>query len=340
VDFAFQAPNRLRVETEIKELSLVLARDGEELWIHSPTKKFGVVGKRGVPRFSALPEKLDETELPSWQLPVSRWGLLAAVLSLNVAPQPTEAVEGAACRVLDVAPRPALVRAGTLPAGNLRLWLREGDGLPVRVCYREPGGTSVLAELRRLALEIDAPAGQWELCAPPDHRIETVAVSHLARFVPAALSLLNIKTPILGPARGERKVVAVEGKGRLELMDDTRVLFLKGSPEEMGRQHGVLMREGVHNLVDRILYGVGVGSSFDKGNWFFGELERAQAAVQPFIDPCYLKEMDAMADAAGLERQEMRLANIFPELFHCSGFALFGKATVGGRVFQGEFWIT
>jgi hypothetical protein len=46
--------------------------------------------------------------------------------------------------------------------------------------------------------------------------------------------------------------------------------------------------------------------------------------------------MDAMADAAGLTREEMRLANVFPELFHCSGFAVFGKATAGGKLYHGR----
>jgi hypothetical protein len=54
------------------------------------------------------------------------------------------------------------------------------------------------------------------------------------------------------------------------------------------------------------------------------------------MDPRYLAEMDALAGAAGLEREEVRLANFFPELFHCSGFAVFGKATVDGRLYHGR----
>ena len=104
----------------------------------------------------------------------------------------------------------------------------------------------------------------------------------------------------------------------------------------MGRQHGELMRDEIHNLVDRIVYGVGIGSSFDKGRWFFGEIEEAQSRLEPFIDKRYLREMDAMALAADLHPQEARLANFFPELFHCSGFALHGKATAGGRIFHGR----
>ena len=122
--------------------------------------------------------------------------------------------------------------------------------------------------------------------------------------------------------------MAREGNGRLEMVDGTRVLVLKGTPEEMGRQHGTLMKKEIRDLMEHILYGVGVGSSFEKGRWFFGEIEAAQQRLSGFMDRRYLREMDALADAAGLKPEEVRLGNFFPELFHCSGFALFARTTV------------
>ena len=44
--------------------------------------------------------------------------------------------------------------------------------------------------------------------------------------------------------------------------------------------------------------------------------------------------MDALAYAAGVAREEVRLANFFPELFHCSGFALSGAATKNGLLYR------
>jgi isopenicillin-N N-acyltransferase-like protein len=162
------------------------------------------------------------------------------------------------------------------------------------------------------------------------------ARTHSFARYPAAPKALNNKIPSLGPVTGERRVVATEGKGRLETIDGTKVLFLKGSPEEMGRQHGTLLKAEIHDVMSRILYGIGVGSSFEKGNWFFGEIEGTQARVEPFVDPRHLAEMDALASAAGLHVQETRLGNFFPELFHCSGFSLFGKATKDGRMYHGR----
>jgi isopenicillin-N N-acyltransferase-like protein len=48
------------------------------------------------------------------------------------------------------------------------------------------------------------------------------------------------------------------------------------------------------------------------------------------------EELDGIADGAGLPREEVRLANVFPEFFHCSGFALCGTATASGEMLHGR----
>jgi hypothetical protein len=132
------------------------------------------------------------------------------------------------------------------------------------------------------------------------------------------------------------KVIARHGKGRLEMRDGTRVLFLQGTPQEMGEQHGTLLKPEIHDVAEKIVYGIGVGSSFIRGNWFFGEVENAQARITPHIDSRVLAEMDARADASGMSRQESRLANFFPELVHCTGFALLPGSTSDGHVYHGR----
>jgi hypothetical protein len=158
----------------------------------------------------------------------------------------------------------------------------------------------------------------------------------LKRCAEVFFDQLGAKTPALPPATGRRELIATSGAGRLEDHDGMRVLFLAGKPEEMGRQQGELLRDEVRSVVDRIVYGVGVGSSFSKGRWFFGEIEEAQSRIEPFIPPAHLREMDALAAAASLHPQEARLANFFPELFHCSGFALHGAATADGQMYHGR----
>jgi outer membrane lipoprotein-sorting protein len=335
-ELAFQAPDRLRLATEVEGRELVLGRDGPQLWIYAPGKKFGVIGVTNVARFATAPGKLDNTVLPAWQLPLPRQQLLVLALFLQVEGLPDEAVDGVNCRVLHGTPLPQAIDALGLPKGELKVWLRESDLLPVRIHVANERGRGATIELQHLTVTEPWPVKKWRLDAPAEAQVDKVALGHLTRFLPAAWALLNQKIPTLGPATGERKLLATDGEGRLEDHDGTKVLFLKGTPEDMGHQEGTLLRAQVRDLVSKILYGVGVGSSFEKGHWFFGEIEQAQKRIEPFIDERCLREMDAMALAANLDREEVRLANFFPELFHCSGFSVSGKATVEGRMYHGR----
>jgi outer membrane lipoprotein-sorting protein len=335
-EIAYQAPDKLRLSTTIERHPISLGRLGQAIWLYSPEKQFGALGKTGVARFSAMPDSLDTNSLPPFKLPLPREQLLLAPLLMLAESLPAETVDGQACHVVKATPQPAAMQVYKVPAIELTVWIRDADQLPARLKLKHPRGTSLTLELQGLKVEAPWPDKAWQLTAPAGARIETVALSHLTRFLPAAYSVFTAKAPTLPPSTGARKLLASEGNGWLEDYDGTRVLHLQGTPEEMGRQHGVLMKPQIRDLVNKVVYGVGVGSSFEKGRWFFGEIEEAQRRLHPFLDPRHLREMDALADASGLERQEVRLANVFPELFHCSGFAVYGKSTLGGRMYHGR----
>ncbi|MCX8155347.1 MAG: C45 family autoproteolytic acyltransferase/hydrolase [Verrucomicrobiae bacterium] len=335
LNLAIQSPNRARVEVQANGHTYALGRQGQELWIYAGAKQFGIVGQPGLPRFSTAPEKIDRTQLGRLKLPVppEQLALLPLLFSYEILPE--KVIDGEACHVFQARPLPQAMQALGLPAGTLTLALRRKDALPARIGWSDGRKLDVLVELGNLQAEPAWPAERWNIPARAGDTVEKVALGHVTRFLEVALKSLNQKIPTLPETvTGQHRLVATEGEGRLETVDGTLVLFVKGTPEEMGRQHGVLLRKQVRSLVDQILYGVGVGSSFEKGRWFFGEIEQAQARLK--VDERYLREMDALAQAAGLEREEVRLANFFPELFHCSGFALFGKATQGGRMYHGR----
>ncbi|HAM73578.1 MAG TPA: hypothetical protein DCM86_18250 [Verrucomicrobiales bacterium] len=335
-DLAIQAPDHARGRIQAGKQEFRIGRDGQELWVDVPGKKFGVVGKPGLPRFLTAPEKIDTTTLGPIKLPVARDQIALLPFFCDVKPLPEATLGGVPCRVIAATPKPEAIQALHLPAGTLTLSLRPTDSFPLAIAWADGGKVNVEVTFRDPKFSPAGPADQWKLVAAEGEKVETTAVSHLLRAVPVLVDTLSAKIPTLGPATGDRRVVATEGRGRLEMIDGTRLLYLEGTPEEMGRQHGVLMKKPIHDLVERVLYGVGVGSSFDKGRWFFGEIEEAQKRIGPFIDDRYLREMDSLAMAARLDREEVRLANFFPELFHCSGFAVFGDATVGGRLYHGR----
>jgi len=333
---AFQAPDHVTLAARYKNESYALGRDGQQLWMYVGGKNWGVIGKPGQPRFLTAPEKLDNTKLGPLHLPLSRDKLLLAPLLMNVEAGEDMVIDGVRCRGIRATPKPETIEAFKIPKGELRLWVRESDDLPVRLGWSDGKSVNVDLTLKEAKLEPTVPAEVWRIPSKEGDRIETTAVGHLARFLSVTLANLGQKIPSLGPVTGERQVVATEGKGRFERVDGTRLLYLEGTPEEIGHQHGVLLKKEINEVSDRILYGVGVGSSFGKGRWFFGEIEDAQRRISPFIDPRYLVEMDAIALAVGREKEEIRLANFFPELFHCSGFAIFGNATKDGRLYHGR----
>jgi hypothetical protein len=332
---AIQAPDHVRVAGAWEDQQWVVGRDGQEVWINAVTKNFGLQGSPDVPAFANAPEVKETSPLEPLKLPLPREQLFLLPLLTDLEPLPAENVGGTPCRVFTVKAKPEAAAALKLPRGTLQLWVRETDSFPLRLAYRE-GATRLQVELQQPEFSNPWPAEKWKLSPSAGEHVESVARSHLTRFMEVSLAMLGEKLPTLGPASGERRVVAREGGGRLEMRDGTQVLFLKGTPEQMGREHGILMQRQVRDLVNHILYGVGVGSSFDKGRWFIGEIESAEKRLAPFMDARYCREMDALADGSGLLREEVRLANFFPELFHCTGFALYGKATEDGRLYHGR----
>ncbi len=335
-EFAFQAPDRVRLSGQIEKRPFSAGRMGQNLWAYVPEKKFGVVGEPGQPLFLSNPNLRDTTQLPPFKLPLPREQLLLLPLLMNLEMLPAENIDGLGCHVLRASPKPEAIQALKIPKGTLTLWVRTNDLLPARFAVQDGTQAPVELTLHELQLAPAWTAEKWQIPAAAGDHVEKTAVAHLSKFLAIAWDMATQKIPTLGSATGERRVVASEGNGRLEMIDGTRVLFLAGTPEEMGRQQGILLRKEIRHVVNRILYGVGVASSFEKGVWFFGEIEAAQKRLLPYMDPRYLAEMDSIAAAAGLHSEEVRLANFFPELFHCSGFALFGKATADGKLYHGR----
>ena len=123
---------------------------------------------------------------------------------------------------------------------------------------------------------------------------------------------------------------------RLEVSHGQRVCYLTGTPARMGAQHGHLLTKEIRSVVDSTLYVVGMYYSMQTGKWFLAEIRDAWKHLEPNIDKEYLEELNAMADAACVDKEEMQLSNVLPELFHCSGFAVANQATVGGKLFHGR----
>ena len=156
-------------------------------------------------------------------------------------------------------------------------------------------------------------------------------------FVFATLLALVLGSGVQA-AEPVRKLVATEGKGYLETVDGYRVLHLKGTPDEMGYQHGVLMKEAVRQNVAFLLK----DGPEDAMEFLGMKLSRPMIArglmgtFEAQVPQRFMQEMKALARGAGLEEWQVIGSNLIPELMHCSGFALLKKATATGKLYHGR----
>jgi hypothetical protein len=72
------------------------------------------------------------------------------------------------------------------------------------------------------------------------------------------------------------------------------------------------------------------------GRWFQSDLHAAYQRLAPHIPRDHQREMHALAKALDLDAKLVETVNVFPELFHCSGFAVFGTATKDGKLYHGR----
>lgn len=329
-----QPPDRLLVKADIGDRSVTFCQTGgDKAWIYVPKKDFLVLADNTVPQFSTRPDSVMPVTFNLLKLPVNRSQLPLLPLMVRMV-RSSDAAAGADNYVLT--PSPA-AEAMELPVTrpSLTATVPAGSPWPATVRYQD-SATALEIAVTTPMVGSALPESAWQPVTDDNDRVEHVALCQIDKFVRVMSSNIGARIPTLPPVAGTRRLIATEGQGRLEDFDGTRVLFLAGTPEEIGHQHGVLLKKEIRSVVDRVLYGVGVGSSFEKGRWFFGEIEESVRRSGPFIDPRHLREMDAIAAAAGVPSEEIRLSNFFPELFHCSGFALLGKATPDGKLYHGR----
>jgi hypothetical protein len=143
------------------------------------------------------------------------------------------------------------------------------------------------------------------------------------------------------PARADEvKTIGRCGQGFLETVNGYRVLHVQGSPYEMGYQHGVLLKEHIRQNLHYLIHVKGEEARKKlPGGKLVDPRDMIRAIVQhqqKYIPREFLDELDGVADGAGAKRDEVRIANFIPELFHCSGFAVMNKATKDGTLYHGR----
>ncbi|MCU0712382.1 MAG: C45 family autoproteolytic acyltransferase/hydrolase [Pirellula sp.] len=154
----------------------------------------------------------------------------------------------------------------------------------------------------------------------------------LARGLRRAFEVLAPSPKLTNPRIKEQSVE----NGKLLAIDGQRVAVLWGSPEQIGTAHGKLLKDETVRCIDSVIYGFGAVQTIATGKWFRSELESAYQRLSPHIPERHKRETRALAASLGIDGKLLEVVNVFPELFHCSGFAVFGSATEGGKLYHGR----
>ena len=227
------------------------------------------------------------------------------------------------------------------------LWFMElwGSTAPARIKEKD---WELLDAVRTAFVRIEAniDASAYSFDPPPNAPTQIVPTADIHRQWAAVIHLAADRTtppgtpwisPVKSKNRSETRTVvarASNGHGFLAEQCGRSFVFLEGTPEEMGVAQGELLKDSIRRIVERGVYALGAVISIESGKWFgemFGDIERR---ATPFVPERFFREVDQVAVAAGVGKQEARFGTLLPELFHCSGVAVRGKATKDGRLYH------
>ncbi len=124
--------------------------------------------------------------------------------------------------------------------------------------------------------------------------------------------------------------------GELRYVDGQRLVLLSGTPEQIGKAHGELLKNETERCIDSVLNAFGTVQTINSGRWFRHDLAAAYKRLKPHIPADHIAETRALAISVGQSPELFEQLNVFPELFHCSGFAVFDSATVDGKLYHGR----
>lgn len=120
--------------------------------------------------------------------------------------------------------------------------------------------------------------------------------------------------------------------GRMEYSQGQKILYLKGSPYEIGYQHGCLVKKEIADNVQRFIEPM---LALEERlppvvSHFFEALPK----MVPHVPESLIEEMQGIADGSGQPFNKILLLNLFPEMFHCTGITVQGDATKHGELYH------
>lgn len=231
-----------------------------------------------------------------------------------------------------------------LPGEEPMSWLG-GEGTELSIRQSDNGSPGATYQVRQRDWQ-----GSLQIVAPPEPRNESQLREQLwagwqhesldrdelertlSRGLRRTLEVLLPSPSLISP----RQTTAKVEHGELRWVEGQRLVLLSGTPEQIGQAHGKLLKSQSLACIDSVLHAFGTVQTIQTGRWFRRDLEAAYERLRSHIPTDHLVETRALAKSLDLPIETMEVLNVFPELFHCSGFAVFGDATLDGKLYHGR----
>lgn len=179
----------------------------------------------------------------------------------------------------------------------------------------------------------------------PMGRIGRICPICLMRF---GLIALVLACGLLAPVCGADRPPA----GRLDRINGYLVLHVEGTPEQMGEQHGRLLRNQIQRACKALIADEYIGGAYER-------LIEGVKVMEKHQPEEFRRELRALAQAAGIDYWDCVAMQLFGDVdrgrpftyepsdddaadpAQCTSFAVFGKATATGELIAGrnlDFW--
>ena len=130
---------------------------------------------------------------------------------------------------------------------------------------------------------------------------------------------------LLSPLLIEATLTQRQQNSSLEVIQEQKILHLKGSAYEIGYQHGNLLKAEIAQNIQRFIEPILSSNSLKPP--VITHFMEALPQIIPHIPKALVEEMQGIADASQQPYTKILLLNLFPEMFHCTGIILNGAAT-------------
>lgn len=136
---------------------------------------------------------------------------------------------------------------------------------------------------------------------------------------------------------GSGNVLRADGSGYLTSIGegDTKipVVVVRGTPYEMGKRQGELIRDDATRFIDTLMERIQAG---DPERFSDANLDAAWRAIAPHTDPRFHEELRGLAEGLELPLTTLQRAHAVPVVadYACSSIAAWGGATTNGHLYQ------